>query len=565
MGANTILPHGDRLVSLLVSDEKGPYLLDQAQHLENVRLNSRQVCDLELFACGAFSPLTGFMDEKQCNSVLENKCLPDGLFWPLPVVLDVSQETAARLKPGKKAALRDKEGFVLGILAVTDIFVPDVSVWLSALFGAGDPAHPAARRLIQGTKPVFVGGTLECVRTPLHYSFTDLRFTPAQTRQAFGQKNWTRVIGLDPSAIMHRAEFESTARLMQEKDAALMIGACVVEDGFNDFKTHTQIRCLKKIVKRYPAPAPFLCVVPYFERMAGLRELFLQAIVFKNFGCNAFAVDQRRLDKITDGPCSTQGLEQAFAKNLNMGFVVSPKLVYCQEQETFLPLQQAPECSRQNIFEQDQVKNLLLSGKSLPTWFSFPEIEQELKRAYPPRKRQGFAVFCTGLSGAGKSTLAKLLYAHFMENDSRPVTLLDGDIVRLHLSRELGFSEEHRKINVERIGFVASEIVKNGGIAVCASIAPRNAPRLAARRMVEAYGGFVEVFVSTPLEVCTQRDPKGMYAKAKAGIIKGFTGVDDAYEAPQNPEVVIDTTCIHPEKAMEAILGHLADAGYLDS
>ncbi len=564
MGLNTNLPHGGRLVSLLVSDEKGPYLLDQAQHLENVRLSSRQVCDLELFACGAFSPLTGFMDEKQCSSVLKSHCLTDGLFWPLPVVLDVSQETAARLNPGQKAALRDKEGFVLGILAVRDIFAPDIPAWLKALFGTDDPAHPAAQRLLKGVKPVFVGGSVECVRTPLHYSFTDLRHTPAQTREAFKQREWSRVMGLDPSAIMHRAEFESTAGLMQKKDAGLMLGASVVEDGFNDFKTHTQIRCLKKIVQRYPAPAPFLCVVPYFERMAGLRELFLEAIVFKNYGCNIFAVDQGRLEKIADCGCNISQLEQSFEKNLNMGFAVAQKLVYCQEQEAFLPLQQAPECSRQNMFDQDQVKNLLQSGQSLPKWFSFPEIEQELKRAYPPRKRQGFTVFCTGLSGAGKSTLAKLLYAHFMENDPRPVTLLDGDIVRLHLSRELGFSEEHRRINVERIGFVASEIVKNGGIAVCASIAPRNAPRLAARRMVEAYGGFIEVHVSTPIEICEQRDPKGMYAKAKAGLIKGYTGVDDAYEAPLSPEVVVDTTCIHPEKAMEAILEHLAGAGYLN-
>ncbi len=210
-----------------------------------------------------------------------------------------------------------------------------------------------------------------------------------------------------------------------------------------------------------------------------------------------------------------------------------------------------------------ELRARLADGREIPEWFTFPGVVQELRRRHPPRQRQGFTVFFTGLSGSGKSTIANVLLVKFLEMGGRPVTLLDGDIVRRHLSSELGFSKEHRDINIRRIGFVASEITKNGGIAVCAPIAPYEAVRQDVRRMIEPAGGFCLVHVATPIEVCEQRDRKGLYAKARAGLVKEFTGVSDPYEAPAKAEVVIDTSALSPAEAAQAIILHLEREGYI--
>ena len=202
-------------------------------------------------------------------------------------------------------------------------------------------------------------------------------------------------------------------------------------------------------------------------------------------------------------------------------------------------------------------------GRDIPSWFTYPEVAAELRTSYPPRSHQGFTVLFTGLSGAGKSTIASILLTKLLEEGGRPVTLLDGDLVRKNLSSELGFSKEHRDINIRRIGWVASEITRNGGIAICAPIAPYEAIRQEVRSLVEPLGGFILVHLSTPLDVCESRDRKGLYAKARSGLLKEFTGVSDPYEVPERAEVRIDTSRLSAEAAADLVLLHLRAEGYL--
>jgi sulfate adenylyltransferase len=249
----------------------------------------------------------------------------------------------------------------------------------------------------------------------------------------------------------------------------------------------------------------------------------------------------------------------------DMGVTMEPfrMMVYLEDQDRYVPEDEVPKGSRVLNLSGTEQRRRLNEGSDIPSWFTYPEVVQELRRSYPPRHKQGLTIFFTGLSGSGKSTIANVLITKFLEAGGRPVTLLDGDLVRKHLSSELGFSKEHRDINIRRIGYVASEITKNGGIAICAPIAPYDGTRKHVRSTIEPHGGFILVHIATSVEVCEQRDRKGLYAKARAGILKEFTGISDPYEEPKDAEVVINTAETTAEEAAQQIFLHLEREGFI--
>jgi sulfate adenylyltransferase len=315
-----------------------------------------------------------------------------------------------------------------------------------------------------------------------------------------------------------------------------------------------------------------LSLLPLAKRFAGPREAVWHAILRKNYGCSHFIVSQDHADpgKARNGePFYPLGaaseLVRKHHEELEIQIVGLEEMVYAEDAGQYVLAREAHEIARPHKLSDAELRRRLHAGLSVPDWFSYREVVAELRRSYPPRSRQGFTVFFTGLSGAGKSTIANVLMARLMEMGDRPVTLLDGDIVRKNLSSELGFSKEHRDINIRRIGFVAGEITKNRGIAICAPIAPYRSVRREVRDVISQYGGFVEVYVATPLDVCEARDRKGLYAKARAGVIKEFTGISDPYEAPEDPELVVDTARMTADEAAQEIVLHLGREGYIDS
>jgi sulfate adenylyltransferase len=371
---------------------------------------------------------------------------------------------------------------------------------------------------------------------------------------------------------MHRAHFEMTLRAARELKANLLVHPVVGVTRPGDLDHYIRTRCYRALIGRYPRNSALLSLLPLAMRMAGPREALLHAVIRKNYGCTHLIVGRdhagpgnRSDGRPFYGPYDAQELFRQHEEELGIEMVPFRQLVYVETRDDYLPEDEVPDGARVLAISGTELRRRLAEGSGIPEWFTFPEVAAELRRGYPPRDRQGFTVFFTGLSGAGKSTIANVLRIKLLEMGGRPVTLLDGDIVRRHLSSELGFSKEHRDVNIRRIGFVASEITKNGGIALCAPIAPYEATRREVRRMVEAGGGFMLVHVATPLEVCEERDRKGLYAKARAGMIADFTGVSDPYEPPVDPDLVLDTTALTPEECAQAVVLHLGSEGYISS
>jgi sulfate adenylyltransferase len=562
-------PHGGDLVNLLVDEERAALLKQVARSLKEVRLNDRQMCDLEMLASGAFSPLTGFMVRIEYESVLDRMRLQNGLLWPLPVCLDVSAILAEDLEAGASLALRDPEGFLLAVLHVEDIWPVEREREAMAVFGTRDIAHPGVRHLYYATGDHYVGGSLEVLSLPLHSDFRQLRRTPEEVRALFGKLGWQRAIGFQTRNVIHRPQFEMTIRAMRQARANLLVLPIAGMARPRDFDHYTRVRCYRAVSRHYPPDAFILNLLPLSFRMAGPRDAVLHAILSKTYGCSHAIVGHDHAAHGNDcNGDSFYGCEDALtattavADEIGIDILPFREMVYLPFEDEYRTTEQVPETTETISLSGSDLRERIRTGRRIPDWASFPEVIAELTKAYPPPGRQGFTVFFTGLSGAGKSTIARILYSRFLETGDRPVTLLDGDIVRRNLSSELSFSKEHRDINVRRIGFVAGEITKNRGIAICAPIAPYAQTRLEIREAIENHGGFIEVYVATPLEVCEQRDRKGMYAKARAGLITGYTGVDDPYEVPVTPEVRIDTTDLTPNEAAQQVLLFLGQKGY---
>lgn len=564
-----IAPYGGTLCDLVASPDRAAELKAGSAELPSWDLTARQVCDLELLLNGSFSPLRGYLGEADWKNVCEEMRLEDGTLWPLPITLDVSEEFAAQAAPGTSVALRDPEGVVLAIMSVTDAFTPDRLWEAQTVFGTTDVRHPGAQAMIRAN-PVYLGGAVEGLELPKHYDFNRLRNTPAELRAHFESRGWSKVVAFQTRNPLHRAHFELTRRAAEETGAGLLIHPVVGLTKPGDVDHYTRVRCYEALLPRYAEGSVELSLLNLAMRMGGPREALLHAIIRRNHGVTHFIVGRDHAGPGQDsngkdfyGPYDAQELVSRYEGELGVSMVPFKMMVYVPAKDAYYPVDEVPDGEETANISGTQQRELLNAGAEIPEWFSFPEVVQELRRTSPPRSQQGFTVFFTGLSGSGKSTIANILLAKLLEIGGRSITLLDGDLVRKHLSKGLGFSKEDRDTNILRIGWVAAEVTRHGGISVCAPIAPYEATRREVRSMVSSGGGFVLVHVATPLEECEKRDRKGLYAQARAGKIKGFTGIDDPYEEPTDAEIVLKTTDKSAEASADEIIGFLRAEGYL--
>jgi sulfate adenylyltransferase len=562
--------HGGDLKNLYLDAAEAAEEKTRSTELRSWDLTPRQLCDIELILNGGFSPLEGFLGRSDYESVVSRMRLADGLLWPIPVTLDVTQDFADAVGEGDTIALRDREGVLIATMAITDKWSPDLREEADSVLGTTDDRHPEADRLLNHAGPVYLGGKLRGVQAPVHFDFTHARHTPTELRELFAKWSWRKVVAFQTRNPLHRAHQELTFRAARQAEANLLLHPVVGMTKPGDIDYFTRVRCYERLLPHYPEQTTALSLLPLAMRMAGPREAVWHGIIRKNFGCTHFIIGRDHAGPGKNsrgddfyGPYDAQALFAEHEAELGISLVPFKMMVYVQERAQNAPVDEVEPHETQLTISGTELRRRLRLDLEIPPWFSFPEILDVLRERYPALSRQGFTLFFTGLSGSGKSTIANAVMTKLMEAGGRRVTLLDGDVVRKHLSSELGFSQEHRNLNIERIGFVASEITKNGGVAICAPIAPYAISRRRVREMIEPVGGFIEIHVSTPLAVCEARDRKGLYAKARAGVLKEFTGVSDPYEEPESPEMRIDTSSISINEAAQQVLLKLENLGYL--
>jgi len=557
---------------LFVSYDSAQKLKTEAGELTSHDLTPRQICDLELLMNGGFAPLKGFLGEEDYNSVVDTMRLADGTLWPMPITLDVSEKFADEIELGQDIALRDQEGVILATMTVTDKWAPNKAHEAEKVFGADDDAHPAVNYLHNKAGAVYLGGPVTGIQQPVHYDFKARRDTPNELRAYFRKMGWRRVVAFQTRNPLHRAHQELTFRAAREAQANLLIHPVVGMTKPGDVDHFTRVRCYEAVLDKYPAATTTMSLLPLAMRMAGPREAVWHGLIRKNYGCTHFIVGRDHAGPGKNsagddfyGPYDAQDLFREHQDEMGIEMVDFKHMVYVQERAQYEPADEIADKDNVTILNISgtELRRRLREGLEIPEWFSFPEVVKELRRTSPPRSQQGFTVFFTGFSGSGKSTIANALMVKLMEMGGRPVTLLDGDIVRKNLSSELGFSKEHRDLNIRRIGYVASEITKIGGIAICAPIAPYSATRRAVREDIEAFGAFVEIHVATSLEECERRDRKGLYKLAREGKIKEFTGISDPYDEPKNPELRLDTESVDVDNCAHQVLLKLEAMGLI--
>ncbi len=550
-----IQPYKGTLVDLFAPQARTAALKEQALSMPSWDLTFPQLGELELLKSGGFSPLRGYLGQADYERVLAEWRLQDGTFWPMPLTLDISAAVAEQLEVGASLALRDLEGVLLAVVKVGELWAPDRAAEAQALYGSTDSAHPGVARVLAKSGTVCVGGVVEGVESRSHHSFVALRHAPAELRAQFAKRGWTKVAAFHTRAPIHVAQQKLAQREASELGASLLLHP-LIEDG-EDY--YHRVRCYRAALEHFPRQTTLLSLQALPARPAGAREVLWHAIVRQNCGCSHMLWEQGGAGSYD---ADAEALAQ-YSEQLDIELRACAPYVYVEERAAYLPPAEVPADARIRPFDEQELQRRLREGTEIPEWFTFPGVERELRMRYPANSELGFTLFFTGLSGSGKSTIAKAVQAKLLELGGRPVTLLDGDEVRKHLSSELGFSKEHRNINIRRIGYVASEITKNSGIAICAPIAPYAALRSEVRAMIEPYGGFIEIHVATPLEECERRDRKGLYAKARAGIIKEFTGISDPYEEPQTPELRIDTTGLGVDEVAQQVFLYLEQHGYI--
>ncbi|HEU4593874.1 MAG TPA: bifunctional sulfate adenylyltransferase/adenylylsulfate kinase [Pyrinomonadaceae bacterium] len=560
-------PCGGELVNLHVAEEEREELRARASSLPRVRLSPRALCDLELLACGAFSPLDSFMRRADYERVLGEMRLANGALFPLPLTLPVSRDEGLSLDA--EIALADQHNNVLAVLRVEELYEWDREREGLDAYGTNDLRHPLVAEM-HSWGELYAAGSLRVLQTPRYYDFKPLRLTPAEVRARLSTMGRPNVVAFQTRNPLHRAHEELTARAAREIDGALLLHPVVGMTKPGDIDHYTRVRSYKALAERYYDPRRMLlALLPLAMRMAGPREALWHALIRRNYGANHLIVGRDHASPGLDsegrpfyGPYDAQELVARHAAETGVKPLPFKELVYLPEEDRYEEAGRIPEGARTASISGTEVRERYLRrGRQLPAWFTRPEVASILAEAHPPRHQQGFCVWLTGLSGAGKSTTADILAVKLLEHGRR-VTVLDGDVVRTQLSKGLGFSKEDRDVNIRRIGFVASEIARHGGATVCAAVSPYRATRNECRGMF-AGDAFVEVFVDAPLEVCEARDVKGMYALARAGKLKNFTGVDDPYEPPLHPELVLDTVTRTAEENAEHILAYLAAQGFV--
>jgi sulfate adenylyltransferase len=563
-----VAPYGGGLVDLVVPAECADEVKAFASTLSSIQISDRLSCDLELLAIGAFSPLDRFMGAADYRRVLDEMRLANGLIYPMPVTLPVNPDDSP-LSLDQEIALRNAKNEILAVMTVEEVYAWDPAEEAHKVCATQDMRHPFVAGLHRLGR-LNISGRLRVLQLPRHYDFHDLRLTPSQARarlQAFGRSN---VVAFQAPHPLHRAYEALTKRAIDELDGVLLLRPVVGMVRPGDVNHFTRVRSCKVLAERYYDPDRILLsLLPLATRLAGPREAVWHALMDRNYGASHFVVGPDHASPGPDsqgqpfyGPYEAQALAEDLAGEMGMRIVPFREFVFLRDEGRYEEATKVPAHAATASLSGMQVREEYLNnGHSLPAWFARPEVADILAETHPPRHRQGVCVWFTGLSGAGKSTTAEVLTVLLLEH-GRQVTVLDGDVVRTHLSKGLGFSKEDRDINIRRIGFVAAEIVRHGGIVICAAVSPYRAARNDARSLVGSER-FVEVYVDTPLEVCEQRDVKGMYAKARRGEIKGFTAVDDPYEPPLQAEVRIETVNSSPEANAWQILSYLVEDGFI--
>jgi sulfate adenylyltransferase len=560
-------PCGGTLVDLMIPESASEEERVRIGRLPSIQISERAACDLELLATGGFSPLDRFMGSEDHRRVLDEMRLAGGHLFPIPVILPV--EEGAKLHLDQEIGLRDSKNELLAVMRVEEIFPWDIDETARRVLGTTDVRHPLVAEMHRWGK-WSLSGQLRVLHAPRHYDFQDLRLTPAQTREHLEALGYPNVVAFQTRNPLHRAHEELTKRAMEEVGGTLLLHPVVGMTKPGDVDHYTRVRTYKALAERHFDPGRILlALLPLAMRLAGPREALWHAIIRRNYGANFLIVGRDHASPGVDshgrpfyGPYDAQEMVERHSQELGVGMVPFRELVYLPEEKRYEEISRvSPDAQTASISGTQVRENYLNNGRVLPDWFTRPEVAEILAESYPPRHRQGVCVWFTGLSGAGKSTTAEVLTSLLLEH-GRQVTVLDGDVVRTHLSKGLGFSREDRDTNIRRIGYVAAEIVRHGGTVVCAAVSPFRMARNDVRNMVGT-DHFVEVYVNTPLEVCEARDTKGMYAQARLGEIKGFTGIDDPYEPPERAEIEIETSGHTPEANARIILHHLASQGFV--
>lgn len=560
-----IAPYGGTLVDLMVPADASEEVKAHASLLPSIQLSERAVCDLELLATGAFSPLNRFMGQTDYQRVLDEMRLQSGHVFGLPITLPVEPNPALRLD--QDVALRDAKNNLLAVMTIEELYPWDAAETAREAFGTQDMRHPLVAEM-RHWGSLNISGRLQVLQLPRHYDFADIRLTPAQTRERLAAYGHANVVAFQTRNPLHRVHEELTKRAAEEVQGVLLLHPVVGMTKPGDVDHYTRVRAYKALASGYyDADRILLSLLPLAMRLAGPREALWHALIRRNHGANYFIVGRDHAGPGNDsqgkpfyGPYDAQDLLQQYSEELGVGMIPFREFVYLPEESRYEEVSQiTPQTKTASISGTQVREEYLNKGRTLPAWFTRPEVAEILGDTYPPRHRHGVCLWFTGLSGAGKSTTADVLTVLLLEH-GRQVTVLDGDVVRTHLSKGLGFSKEDRDTNIRRIGFVAAELVRHGGVVICAAVSPYRATRHEVRSMMGP-GQFIEIFVDTPLEVCEQRDTKGMYAKARRGEIKDFTGIDDPYESPAEPEISLDTVAYTPEENARLILQHLVQHG----
>lgn len=569
MTPQLIAPYGGSLVDLLVPATEYAALKAYAGKLHSLQLTERQMCDLELLAVGAFSPLRQFMGQADFTRVVNEMRLTDGTLFPIPITLNV--RAADGIDVGMSIALRDPQNNILAVMQVEEKYRWDVRLTAQKVFATEDTRHPLVAEM-HSWGEFCIAGALQVLETPAHYDFSALRRTPAETRARLESYGYNNVVAFQTRNPLHRAHEELTKRAAAAVNGTLLLHPVVGMTKPGDVDHYTRVRSYKALVENYYEPdRVLLSLLPLAMRMAGPREALWHALIRRNYGANHFIVGRDHAGPGNDshgkpfyGAYDAQALVRQYAGELGVKMVPFELMTYLPDEDRYEEISNVPEGTRTLTLSGTQVRDDYLNkGVALPQWFTRPKVAEILAESYPPSHRRGVCVWFTGLSGAGKSTTAEILKSMIYEY-GRLVTVLDGDVVRTNLSKGLGFSKADRDTNIRRIGFVAAEIVRHGGVVLCAAVSPYRATRNEVRSLMDE-GTFIEVFVDTPLEVCEQRDTKGMYAKARRGEIKEFTGIDDPYETPINPEVTLDTVSRTPQQNAQQIIALLLSRGFLRS
>ncbi len=562
-----ITPYGGTLVNLLVPADAREAMKAYANTLPSIQISERSLCDLELLATGGFSPLDRFMGKADYERVVAEMRLADGTLFPIPVTLPVDSDAPIALD--QDIALRSAKNDLIAVMKVEEIYNWDHTATAQQVFGTLDSRHPLVAEMHRWGK-VNISGRLQVLQLPPRFDFQSLRFTPAQTRAHLEDFGYSNIVAFQTRNPLHRVHEELTKRAADSIDGVLLLHPVVGMTKPGDVDHYTRVRTYRALSQRYyDSDRILLSLLPLAMRMAGPREALWHALIRRNFGANHLIVGRDHASPGKDstgkpfyGPYDAQELAHRYADELGVKPLPFAELVYLPEEDRYEEVSKISDTTKIASISGTQVRNDYLSnGKKLPEWFTRPEVADILAENYPPRHRQGVCIWFTGLSGAGKSTTAEVLTTLLLEH-GRQTTVLDGDVVRTHLSKGLGFSKEDRDINIRRIGYVASEIVRFGGVVICAAVSPYRATRNDVRNLVGA-NNFVEVFVDTPIEVCEQRDVKGMYAKARRGEIKDFTGIDDPYEIPDNPELTLQTVVRTPQQNAQHIMNYLIEQGFV--